>query len=71
MITLPVLTPVTIPDDVPIVAISVLLLNHVPPVEASDRVILVPEHTLVFPMIGGAVFTVTMEVVLHPPALGI
>lgn len=67
---LPTLTPVTIPVDRSIVAIAVLLLLHVPPVVASDKVVCVPVHTFIFPVIGKAAFTVTETVALHPPVLG-
>jgi hypothetical protein len=70
MVALPVPTPVTIPDDKPTVAIPVLLLVHVPAPVASDNVVVVPAHKLVFPAIAGAVFTVTAAIDLHPPPIG-
>jgi hypothetical protein len=43
--TLPLVTPVTTPDDDPILA-AVVLLVHMPPVVASVNVMVKPEQTL-------------------------
>jgi hypothetical protein len=67
---LPTLTPVAIPVVDPTVAMLVLLLLHVPPAEASYKVVIPPAHTLPFPVIGSIALTVTAAVALHPPALG-
>ena len=52
--------------EAPIVTILVLLLVHVPPVDASDNVADVPMHRKVDPVIGCIGFTVTIIVALHP-----
>ena len=52
-------TPVTIPKEGSTVAASVLLLVQVPPVMASDKVIVRPEQTVVGPVIAAVGFTVT------------
>lgn len=62
----PELTPVTIPVDEPTVAIPVLLLLHMPPVAASDKVVVVPIQALVFPEIGSVGLTVTIAIALQP-----
>jgi len=60
MVTVPEATPVTIPDEDPTVAVAVLLLDHEPPVVASARVVVAPEHTLAVPVMPlGAVHNVT------------
>jgi hypothetical protein len=53
MVVVPPVTPVTIPEDEPIVAIDVLLLVHTPPVVESVNEIFPPTHTLVAPVIEG------------------
>lgn len=59
--------PVTTPDEVPMVAMVVILLLHVPPLAASLRVVVLPWHTLVIPVIaGGGGVTVTVPVIEHP-----
>ena len=51
---------VTIPESVPIVATSVLLLLHVPPAVPSLRILVSPEQIVVLPVIArGSGFTVT------------
>jgi len=44
-------TPDTIPVPVPAVATAVLLLLQVPPGEASEKVVVVPEHITDAPVI--------------------
>jgi hypothetical protein len=62
-------TPTTTPDAEPIVAIAVLLLTHVPPVEAVARGVVRPAHTSRVPVITagiGFVVTVVVVVVAQP-----
>ncbi len=56
----------TKPEEEPIVATAVLLLVHVPPVVASDNVVVDPAHKDVVPVIGESALTVTKVVALHP-----
>ena len=64
MVTVPALTPVTMPVEAPTVAVPVAVLLHVPPPVASVSVILDPAHTLVGPEIAtGKEFTVKGSVV--------
>lgn len=65
MLTLPALTPVTIPVPDPTVALSVELLDHFPFAVASESVIVVPTHTTVVEAVigSGAVLIVTVLVV--------
>ena len=60
----PVITPVALP----ILAISGLLLDHVPPgVAVTDTVVTAPWHTLLLPSMGdGNGLTVTGAVMAHP-----
>ena len=51
MVTVPAVIPVTTPVVLPIVAIALELVNHVPPVLESDRVIDEPTQTDVGPVI--------------------
>ena len=63
MTTGPAVTPQTEPDEVPTVAIPVLLLDHKPPTTVSDNVVHAPTHTLDTPRIGpgeGLTFTVVV-----------
>src|SRR5579864_3613552 len=60
--TVPLATPVTRPVS-PTVAMPVLPLLHVPPVDASDSVEEVPVHTEVLPSMGNIGLTVTIAVV--------
>jgi hypothetical protein len=61
--------PVTIPVDDPIVATPVLLLLQIPPMEASDSVVVKPVHTVVEPVIvAGAALTVTILVSKQLPS---
>jgi hypothetical protein len=43
--------PVTIPDIDPTVAIEVLELDHVPPLEEFESVVVAPIHTILVPAI--------------------
>jgi hypothetical protein len=64
MLAVPAVTPDTMPDDEPTVAIAVALLVQVPPVVASPSVVVKPLHTLVAPVIdAGSGLTVTVMVV--------
>ena len=49
IVAVPAATPVTIPDEVPTVAIDVLLLVHIPPAVASLNVVVEPTQTLPLP----------------------
>lgn len=56
-------TPVTIPDDEPMVATVVVALLHVPPGAGSDKVVVKPWHTCKAPVIApGEEFTVIVFV---------
>jgi hypothetical protein len=60
-------TPDTMPDDNPTVATPGVPELHVPPVGTSLRVVVLPWHTVVFPVIAdGSVLTVTVVEALHP-----
>ncbi len=60
MVAVPVAAPpVNTPVAEPMLAIVVLLLAHVPPLEASVKVIVVPEQTLDAPGAAGIALTVT------------
>jgi hypothetical protein len=64
----PVLTPVTIPVDEPIVAITVFPLTHVPPGMLLLSVAVIPTQVSGVPLIeGGEGFTDTVVVVKHSP----
>ncbi len=63
----PALIPVTTPDEEPIVAIAGALLVHVPPEIWSDKVVVVPTHVLVLPIMVCVVLTVTMAVATQEP----
>ena len=68
MFALPAAIPVTIPDVAFTVATDVLLLVQVPPVTASLNVVVLPAQTDALPEIAaGVAFTVTYDVVEHPP----
>ena len=61
--------PVAIPLLKPMVSTAVLLLAHVPPVVASDKVVVKPTHTVMVPvMADGSAFTVTVAVMKQPLA---
>lgn len=60
-------TPVTIPDDMPIVATPASPELHVPPAGASLSAVILPWQTVVFPVIAdGSVFIVTVVVAMQP-----
>jgi hypothetical protein len=62
MVVTPAVRPATSPIE-PIVATEISLLVHVPPVVASDNVMLVPAHKLSGPLMpNGRVFTVSTVV---------
>jgi hypothetical protein len=60
-------TPPTVPEALPIVAIMVELLIHVPPDEASASVAVAPWQTVAVPVMAkGTGLTVTIAVALQP-----
>jgi hypothetical protein len=66
---MPVATPVTTPEDNPMVATVVKLLSHVPPVVALLSSLVDPSQISSVPAIGsGCEFTVTTVVRAHPVA---
>jgi hypothetical protein len=66
IIAVPFVTPVAVPVDEPMLATAVLLLLHVPPVEALLSDIVDPGHNAATPVIGDADPTVTVVVERHP-----
>ena len=59
--------PFTVPVDAPTDAMAGVLLVHVPPVVASDSVMVVPEHTFIAPvMAAGRGLMVVTAVVIQP-----
>lgn len=67
MFATPAVTPVTIPVPDTTVAIPVLLLLQLTPVEVVDNVIVLPTHTSVGPVIeAGSGLTVTIVVEVQP-----
>lgn len=59
MTAVPAVTPVSAPEVVLMVATAVLLLVHVPPVGLPERIVALPVHTLLLPVIAeGSAFTV-------------
>ena len=65
--TVPDEAPVVMQPPVPIVAIPVLLVLHVPPTVISVRHVDKPKQTAWFPLIAtGIGFTVTVARALHP-----
>jgi len=69
MLVVPAATPDTIPEPVPIVALTVLLLAHVPPVVELVSVILAPSQTDEAPEIApGRGWTVTEYIAEQPVA---
>jgi hypothetical protein len=67
IVTVPPDTPVTIPEEDPTVAIVVLLLLHTPPGGRQVKVIVLPAHRLVGPVIGpGFGLTVTVITDIQP-----
>ena len=74
METVPVATPVTIPEAEPTVAIAVLPLTHVPPDAELLKVVLVPTHTFNPPDVvpgSGFIFTVLVEEATHAPMVAV
>lgn len=66
MVSVPALTPVTIPDNEPTVATAMVLPDHVPP-PASESVSLASAHTLSEPdMLSGSGLTLTNTVAAQP-----
>lgn len=59
---MPAAIPVTIPDELPTVAIDEFVLTQLPLPIASLSVVVEPMHRLVFPMIGPTGFTVIVFV---------
>jgi len=66
IVATPALTPLTTPPAVT-PAIAVLLLVHVPIEGVAVSIVELLVHTILAPVIVGAVFTVIAFVVLHPP----
>jgi hypothetical protein len=66
MVTVPPLTPVTMPLLLPIVAIAGLPLLHMPPLGDAANVVFDPWHTIIAPAITGLGLTVTLLVALQP-----
>jgi hypothetical protein len=63
IVAVPIVLPVTIPLEDPMLATGILLLLHVPPPDVLDSVLVSPRHTDVFPLIvAGSGFTVTVVV---------
>jgi len=63
MVVVPAVIPETIPDDEPMVAAEVLLLNHVPPDIELLRVDVAPSQAFSVPEIAdGVAFTVYVAV---------
>lgn len=69
MVVVPAAMPVAMPEVLPIIAMPVELLAHVPPVVASLSVVVFPIQTLVMPvMAGGGGVTVAIVVIEQPVA---
>jgi hypothetical protein len=68
MVAVPGATPVTTPVVRPTVAMPVLLLVQVPPVDAFVSVIVEATQTLVGPTMGAAAFTTVTTMVTEQPA---
>ncbi len=61
--------PLTMPEELPVVAINRFPLLQYPPAEASDKVIVLPELTVDEPVIEGGVpikVTVAVSVAVNP-----
>jgi hypothetical protein len=67
IVTVPALTPVTIPVADPIVAMAILSLIHTPPPVVTLSAVEAPTHTPVLPLITGIEFTVIVLVVIQLP----
>lgn len=63
--TLPVLTPVTTPEELT-VAMVVLALLHTPLAEASLRLVVVPGHVFALPVITAGAAVTDMVITLEP-----
>jgi len=69
MMLVPRATPLTTPVVLPMVAMAVVVLIHVPPATASPSVIVAPTHTADGPvMAAGIVYTATVVLTLQPVA---
>jgi len=66
-VAFPARMPVTVPELLPIVAIDVLLLVHVPPLGLPVRVLVEPSHTVLLLEITGSALMVAVDVTLQPP----
>ena len=67
IVAVPVLIPVSNPDDKPILATPTLLLLHVPPPDGSFNNVVAPKQILNTPDMGrGGLTTFTNWVALHP-----
>jgi hypothetical protein len=70
MVDVPEMTPQARPVALPIVTTETLLLVHTPPGVASLRVLHVPAHIEVVPIIAaGNGFTVAIIVAVQPPLI--
>jgi hypothetical protein len=68
MFVLPILTGVSSPVLLFIVATPVLLLLHVPPATGFDNVVVAPRQAISVPVMApGEATTVTTILVAHPP----
>ena len=66
MVAIPGVVPLTTPAASTLVTVASLLL-HVPPADVQARLMVLPTHTLVVPVIdAGADDTVAITVRLHP-----
>lgn len=70
-IHVPEATPVTMPDEEPIVAIVGHDIDHVPPADGFVNVVVCPTHTVgaAGATAPGKAYTVTVVVAEHPPAV--
>lgn len=67
MLAVPMPAPVTMPVELPTVAVLVLLLLHVPPAGVLPSVVVTPTQVLAVPvMVVGRAFTVTVADRAHP-----
>ena len=70
MVVLPVLTPVTTPPPEVTVATAGVLELQVPPVEASDNVVVRPIHTFMVPVIAAGNGLTVITSMLEQPVVG-
>lgn len=63
---MPAVKPVAIPDEIPMVATTGLVLTHEPPGAAFARVVVLPWHTVVVPVIAYIGAMVITNVATHP-----